>query len=107
MKTTKVMVAVLLLLGVSVATADAQQRRGWRGGGPSPRYYNHGPRYNGGDAIGGFVGGILGGVIGGVVSPFQQPGPVYVNPYCQQRFRSYDPYTASYLGFDGFRHPCP
>jgi hypothetical protein len=27
--------------------------------------------------------------------------------YCQQRFRSYDPSTGTYLGFDGKRHPCP
>jgi len=27
--------------------------------------------------------------------------------YCMQRFRSYDPYTMTYLGYDGFRHPCP
>jgi hypothetical protein len=27
--------------------------------------------------------------------------------YCQQRFRSYDPASGTYLGFDGLRHPCP
>jgi BA14K-like protein len=27
--------------------------------------------------------------------------------YCQQRFRSYDPSTGTYLGNDGLRHPCP
>ena len=27
--------------------------------------------------------------------------------YCMQRFRSYDPVTRSYLGYDGYRHPCP
>ena len=27
--------------------------------------------------------------------------------YCLRRFRSYDPYSMSYLGFDGYRHPCP
>jgi hypothetical protein len=26
---------------------------------------------------------------------------------CQQRFRSYDPSTGTYLGYDGLRHPCP
>ncbi len=38
--------------------------------------------------------------------------PGYVMPnrdvaYCQQRFRSYDPASGTYLGFDGYRHPCP
>ena len=27
--------------------------------------------------------------------------------YCMSRFRSYDPATGTYLGFDGLRHPCP
>jgi hypothetical protein len=27
--------------------------------------------------------------------------------YCQQRFRSYDPASGTYLGYDGERHPCP
>lgn len=27
--------------------------------------------------------------------------------YCAQRFRSYDPASGTYLGYDGRRHPCP
>src|ERR1017187_6484560 len=27
--------------------------------------------------------------------------------YCVQRFRSYDPASGTYLGNDGYRHPCP
>jgi hypothetical protein len=27
--------------------------------------------------------------------------------YCAQRFRSYDPASGTYLGYDGQRHPCP
>jgi hypothetical protein len=27
--------------------------------------------------------------------------------YCIQRFRSYDPQSGTYLGSDGYRHPCP
>ena len=27
--------------------------------------------------------------------------------YCAQRYRSYDPASGTYLGFDGMRHPCP
>lgn len=26
--------------------------------------------------------------------------------YCAQRYRSYDPASGTYLGFDGIRHPC-
>jgi hypothetical protein len=27
--------------------------------------------------------------------------------YCMRRYRSYDPRSGTYLGFDGLRHPCP
>jgi hypothetical protein len=27
--------------------------------------------------------------------------------YCLRRFRSYDPESGTYLGYDGRRHPCP
>lgn len=38
-------------------------------------------------------------------------GPDYAEndavQYCVQRFRSYDPQSGTYLGYDGKRHPCP
>ena len=27
--------------------------------------------------------------------------------YCMQRYRSYDPRSGTFLGYDGLRHPCP
>ena len=27
--------------------------------------------------------------------------------FCEQTYRSYDPASGTYLGYDGFRHPCP
>jgi len=27
--------------------------------------------------------------------------------YCSQRFRSYDPSSGTYMGYDGRRHSCP
>jgi hypothetical protein len=27
--------------------------------------------------------------------------------YCMQTYRSYDPRSGTYLGYDGLRHPCP
>jgi hypothetical protein len=39
------------------------------------------------------------------------PGPVVGRggsvAYCAARFRSYDPATGMYLGYDGLHHPCP
>lgn len=42
---------------------------------------------------------------------FEQPvpaeGPGGDVSYCAQRYRSYDPASGTYLGYDGLRHPCP
>jgi hypothetical protein len=27
--------------------------------------------------------------------------------YCMQTYRSYDPQSGTYLGYDGLRYPCP
>jgi hypothetical protein len=35
----------------------------------------------------------------------QSPGDPIA--YCMQRYRSYDPASQTYLGYDGYRHPCP
>jgi hypothetical protein len=50
-----------------------------------------------------------GAIIGGALS---QNAPVYAAPnnsvaYCMRRFKSYDPASGTYLGYDGRRHPCP
>ncbi|MFH1340894.1 MAG: BA14K family protein [Pseudomonadota bacterium] len=83
-----------------------------------------------GPAIGlGIAGALIGGAIIGSTQPYGYYGypgyygPAYVAPppyavapayvgdgavaYCLRRFRSYDPYSGTYLGYDGYRHPCP
>jgi hypothetical protein len=52
-------------------------------------------------------------------SGYSDPGYVYSDAaptvynngdsvaYCEQTYRSYDPATGSYLGYDGYRHACP
>jgi hypothetical protein len=40
-----------------------------------------------------------------VYGPYSAGDPAIA--YCMRRFHSYDPYTRTYLGYDGFRHPCP
>jgi hypothetical protein len=72
------------------------------------RYYRRG---YGGAAAAGIAGLATGAIIGGVLA--QQAAPTYVVPngggdaYCAQRYRSYDPASGTYLGYDGLRHPCP
>ena len=75
----------------------------------------------------GFGAGLLGGAIvgGALAAPYYGPyyyGPGYYPPaygpgyypapagdpaYCARRYRSYDPATGTFLGYDGVRHPCP
>jgi hypothetical protein len=42
---------------------------------------------------------------------YAAPGRAYASgdgaSYCAQRYRSYNPRTGTYLGFDGMQHPCP
>jgi hypothetical protein len=95
----------------------------WHGG------YGHG---YGGYGVG--VGALAtGALIGGAIASqnqgyyygdqnypgYSDPGYVYSNAgpvaynnggtvaYCEQTYRSYDPASESYLGYDGVKHPCP
>ncbi|MDX3968933.1 MAG: BA14K family protein [Bradyrhizobium sp.] len=86
---------------------DAQvqqvQYRHWHGhpghrwGGPRRHYYGSGAAVLGGLAAG--------AVIGGAIANSQ--AQANANAYCSQRYRSYDPASGTYLGYDGMRHPCP
>ncbi len=83
-------------------------------------------------AVAGIAGLALGGIIASQVyrprSNYYEyaPGPAYYYPppppprvyyapppydpaiaYCMRRFKSYDPYSMTYLGYDGYRHYCP
>jgi hypothetical protein len=87
-------------LGIkNAAPANIEQVR-WRGRG-------------GGVGIGAAIigGAILGGIL--AAPSYYGPGPYYAPPpgdpvaYCMRRFRSYDPSSGTYLGVDGYRHPCP
>jgi hypothetical protein len=99
---------------VTIVPADAQ----WRG-----RHHHHhrgGGRGGGGAVLGGLAAGaILGGAIAASRPPAYYYGPGYYDPppyagptrdevaYCMSRFKSYDPRSGTYLGYDGYRHPCP
>jgi BA14K-like protein len=90
--------------------------RGW-GWGPGPFF--------GGLAAGAIIGGALaapysyGPYYGPYYGPAYAPPPGYAPPpaygpppgdavaYCMQRYRSYDPNSGTFLGYDGNRHPCP
>jgi hypothetical protein len=95
---------------------EYSQYRYYGGRGYYGRRYGGGYyRGGGGAAAAGVIGGLAAGaIIGGAIASQQaQAAPVYAAPgndavaYCMQRFRSYDPASGTYLGYDGLRHPCP
>jgi hypothetical protein len=102
--------------------------RGGYGGGYGGGYHRHG---GGGFIPGAVAGAVIGGAIAsqsyGYAPGYYAPGyyddqysdddgVVAVAPapvggddvaYCMQTYRSYDPRSGTYLGYDGYRHPCP
>ena len=79
----------------------------------------------------GYDAAALGAIAGTMLAPYAYgPGPYYGPPahygppayyapgyaasspanavaYCTQRYRSYDPGSGTFVGYDGMRHPCP
>jgi hypothetical protein len=96
-------------------------------------YHHHGGGVGAGVAAG-VAGAVIGGAIasqGYYGGPgYYAPGPAYYDDqyyddgsgavavapgpggddgvaYCMQTYRSYDPRSGTYMGNDGYRHPCP
>lgn len=96
-------------IGKSVAHVETVQYRGWhRGPGWDHDGWrrHHGWRrgyYGNGAAIGGLA---AGAIIGGAIAS-SQAHAAQADSYCSQRYKSYDPASGTYLGYDGARHPCP
>lgn len=94
--------------------AAAPVARGWNRGGYHPGYRRHYDRrgYGWGPGAGFAAGAILGGALAAQAAApryYYEPAPAYDDTvaYCMQRFKSYDPRSGTYLGYDGLRHPCP
>jgi hypothetical protein len=109
--------AIALAAGTVLATAGPASAApwGWRGG------WGWGP--------GAIAGGIVGGALAAATSPLWAPGyygyapgyayaPGYTYDYvaptgggsvgwCEAHYRSYNPATGTFLGYDGRYHPCP
>ena len=95
--------------GAGIAPRGYAHRRGYGG-----RYYGGGYGYYGGGlAAGAILGGLLaapyydGYGYDGYGYGYEAPVDDSAVAYCVQRFRSYDPASGTYLGNDGYRHPCP
>ncbi len=104
------------------------------GGGGGGGFHGGGGYHRGGGGGGAFLPGLAAGaIIGGAIASqgygpgYYAPGPTYYDEgyddgavavvpapsggdavaYCMQTYRSYDPRSGTYLGNDGYRHPCP
>lgn len=106
------------LSGIATSTSSDFTQVRWRGHGHGHGHYHGHRHYRGGGGWGGVgaglaAGALLGGAIAASQAPYgyYAPGPAYVEgdavAYCMQRFKSYDPRSGTYLGYDGLRHPCP
>lgn len=80
----------------------------WNGGWGYAPGWGPGPGWGWGPGWG-FGPGFATGVIIGSAAASAPPPPAYNNwvAYCSQRFKSYNPRTGTYLGYDGRRHSCP
>jgi len=89
------------------AIAASQPWYGYDYYGYSPSYYGYGydPGYNNY----GYDPGYNGYYDYGYVAPggYVTAAPGRDVGYCMQRYRSYDPASGTFLGYDGLRHPCP
>lgn len=83
--------------------------RRWSGG----HHWRHRRHGGWGTAAGFGAGFLLGNAIArpGPYAYYYEAEPVYRDAdeiaYCSRRFKSYDPDSGTYLGYDGQRHPCP
>jgi len=129
--------AVIAIAGTALSVPHEAYARGGRGGGHwgggggnwhggGGHWGGGGSRWHGGGRYwgggwGGFGAGLAtGAIVGGLLaSPYYYGAPYYYAPryyyepeddaidYCLRRYRSYDPRSGTYLGYDGYRHPCP
>ena len=123
----KILIAATALLAATPVVA--QEMGGAYGPGPGPRYYNgDNDSYNGyndgyygnyrrdgfwpGEVADDIAGDTIGTAGAIATAPFRalNGNPSYaMGPdvtYCAQRYRSYDPASGTFMGYDGRRHPC-
>jgi hypothetical protein len=94
---------MMLVPSLAEAAPRHHHRHNWH------HSYHHGWRHYGyynDDAGAALAAGAIVGLAAGAIAANASAGGSAV-AYCEQRFRSYDPVSGTYLGYDGYRHPCP
>ena len=137
MRYRKTAIALAAALTVALSAASPVSAAHWHGGGWHGGGWHHGGGWGWGGAAAGFAAGALIGSAAAAGpyygAPYYYGGYGYAAPYpyddydeydapygaapayggggddayCAQRFKSYDPSSGTYLGYDGARHPCP
>jgi hypothetical protein len=97
------------VVGTNELLTNVQHRRHWRGGHRHHRHgWNHRRGWGPAAGIGFATGAMIGGAFAAAPRAYYAPGPTAREvAYCSQRFKSYDPASGTYLGYDGNRHACP
>jgi BA14K-like protein len=116
-KTTLKAIAAAALIGMATLMLAAPAEAG--------RGYGHG-RYHGGGGGNALAAGILGLGVGAIIGSALTPREVYVAPpppaypvsygppawspewynYCSYRYRTFNPRTGYFIGYDGYPHFC-
>lgn len=78
------------------------QYRQWHGPYRNHHWHRHGYYGSGAAVLGGLA---AGAIVGRAIANSQ--ARANADSYCAQRYRSYDPGSGTYLGYDGEQHPCP
>jgi hypothetical protein len=120
------LVGVKALTMAAPAEAGRGHGKGWKGGGGG-RYVQHNHYYKRRDGISALGAGLLGLGVGAIVGSALAPREVYVAPpapaytrarygppawtpdwysYCYSRYRSFNPNTGTFIGYDGYEHFC-
>lgn len=116
-----------LTLLTLAAPAEAGRGRGYGNHGGHGGHYRHGYRGGGGNAV---AAGIIGLGVGAIIGSALTPRTVYVAPppppraryapaaygpqpwspdwysYCYSRYRSFNPNSGTFVGYDGYEHLC-
>ncbi len=117
----KILAAAVVLLAATPVVAQ-EMGGAYYGPGPGARYYNgYDDGYYGNyrsdefwpgevaDDIAGDAIGTAGAVVTAPFRALDRNASYAMGPdmtYCVQRYRSYDPASGTFMGYDGQRHPC-
>ena len=111
--TAAVAAATALMLTAAPPAMARDNHRGGHHGGYHHGGYNH-RGHQGGNFGAGIAGFAAGAILGGALASqprYDEPSYAYAPGqsvrWCMQHYRSYNPRSGTYLGYDGYRHSCP